>query len=109
MALTKAQRDPLPSTLVRSHSFQKVGDRWERTAAMGPSDRQAAKRVKAARRGRQETTGGVDANASNAHLMDVARRLDVSGRPKMSRSELVTAIGKANRCSSSRSIRNDRS
>jgi hypothetical protein len=109
MALTKAQRDPLPSTLVRSRLFEKVGDRWERKAAKGPSDRQATKTEKAAGRGRQETTGGVDANASNAHLMDVARRLDVSGRPRMSRSELVTAIGRANRCSIGRSLRNDRS
>ena len=109
MALTKAQRDPLPSTSVRSRSFEKVGDQWERKAAKGPSDRRAAKSVKAARHGGPETTGGVDADASNAHLMDVARRLDVSGHPRMTKSELVTAIGKAGRCSSARTLRHDRS
>jgi hypothetical protein len=38
----------------------------------------------------------VDANASKAHLMDVAKRLEISGRSRMSKDELVTAIKKAN-------------
>ena len=40
---------------------------------------------------------GVDANASKKHLLDVARRLDISGRSSMSKDELVSAIEKANR------------
>ena len=44
----------------------------------------------------RETAGGVDANASKQHLMDVARRLDVAGRSGMNKSELVDAIQKAN-------------
>jgi Rho termination factor, N-terminal domain len=38
----------------------------------------------------------VDANASKAHLMDIARRLDVKGRSTMTKGELVEAIGRAN-------------
>ena len=40
---------------------------------------------------------GVDANASKKHSMEVARRLDISGRSTMSKDELVSAIKKANR------------
>jgi cation transport regulator ChaB len=75
------------------HSFEKVGDHWEPKAKKGPSDAQAA-------RGRNQrptaTAGGVDANASKAHLMDVAKRLDVRGRSSMTKAQLVDAIGKAN-------------
>jgi hypothetical protein len=77
------------------HSFEKVGDHWEPKGEKGPSDKQAEKSGEAARKG-GETAGGVDANASKAHLMDVAKRLDVSGRSKMTKDELVEAIQKAN-------------
>jgi cation transport regulator ChaB len=78
------------------HSFEKVGDHWEPKAGgrKGPSDEQAA-------RGRGQrpvakTAGGVDANATKTHLMDVAKKLDVPGRSRMSKPELVQAIQKAN-------------
>ena len=75
------------------HSFEKVGDHWEPKAKKGPSDAQAAR----SRNQRPtRTAGGVDANASKAHLMDVARRLDVHGRSSMTKAELVEAIQKAN-------------
>ena len=77
------------------HGFEKVGDHWEAKDSKGPSDKQAAKSGKSARRG-GETAGGVDANASKSHLMDVAKRLDISGRSKMNKDELVDAIKKAN-------------
>jgi hypothetical protein len=140
MALTRKQRERLPSTLERSpakaqatyihtleaaekthgdgeaahrialsalkHSYEKVGDHWAAKAQKGPSDRQAAKSGAAARRrSRPETAGGVDANATKAHLLDVARKLDVEGRSKMSKGELVKAIDKANRSESARSRR----
>ncbi|MFN8075703.1 MAG: ChaB family protein [Kineosporiaceae bacterium] len=74
------------------HSYEKVGDHWEPKEEKGPSDDRAA--------GSQDTdrptAGGVDARASKAHLMDLARRLDVRGRSRMTKAELVTAIGKAN-------------
>lgn len=74
------------------HSFEKVGDRWEPKQKKGPSDAKAA----GGRDTRAETAGGVDANASKQHLMDVAKRLDISGRSRMSKPELVDAIQKAN-------------
>ncbi len=76
------------------HSFEKVGDHWERKAGgrRGPSDAQAA----GGRDTDRETKGGVDANATKKHLMDIARRLDVPGRSRMTKGELVDAIRKAN-------------
>jgi cation transport regulator ChaB len=74
------------------HSFEKVGDHWEAKDEKGPSDAKAA----GGRDTPAETAGGVDANASKEHLLEVARRLDVSGRSRMSKAELVDAIQKAN-------------
>jgi cation transport regulator ChaB len=74
------------------HSYEKVGDHWEAKDAKGPSDAQAAGGAGTDR----ETKGGVDANASKKHLMEVARRLDVPGRSRMGKDELVDAIQKAN-------------
>jgi hypothetical protein len=122
----KAKKDELPSTLQRSpekaqrtfaktydsadeeygdgeraartaysslkHSFEKVGDHWEPKDEKGPSDAKAA----GGRDTKADTKGGVDANASKAHLYDIAKRLDVSGRSSMSKDELVDAIDKAN-------------
>ncbi|SFC66179.1 Rho termination factor, N-terminal domain [Nocardioides terrae] len=78
------------------HGFEKVGDHWEPKDKKGPSDKQAAKSGAAARRG-GSSAEGVDANASKAHLMDIARKLDISGRSTMRKDELVEAIKKANR------------
>lgn len=75
------------------HSYEKVGDHWEPKGRKGPSDAQAA-RGAGARRGK--TAGGVDANASKEHLMGLARRLDVHGRSRMTKDELVDALQKAN-------------
>ena len=77
------------------HGFEKVGDHWEPTDDKGPSDKQAEKSGGKARRG-GDTAGGVDANASKSHLYDVAQELDISGRSKMDKDELVDAIQKAN-------------
>ena len=76
-----------------------MGDHWEPKEHKGPSDAQAARSGAAARRGgaRGATAGGVDANASKAHLMDLARRLEVKGRSSMTKQELVEALDKANR------------
>src|ERR1700710_310743 len=106
----KAKKDELPSTLRRSpakaqrtyakahdsaadeygderranqvawaavkHSFEKVGDRWEKKGKKGPSDAQA----KGGRNTNKQTKGGVNATASKEHLLDVAKRLSISGR-----------------------------
>ncbi len=78
------------------HSFEKVGDHWEAKEQKGPSDPQAARSGRAARDGAADTAEGVDANASKRHLMDLARRLDVPGRSRMTKAELVEALRKAN-------------
>ncbi|GAA2687251.1 ChaB family protein [Nonomuraea recticatena] len=78
------------------HSFEKVGDHWEPKARKGPSDKGATDRS-----GR--TDEGVDANASKVHLYGVAARLGVRGRSRMTKSELVEAIKKANRRESAKS------
>lgn len=75
------------------HSFEKVGDHWEPKGRKGPSDR-AAELGRGQRRPR--TAGGVDANASRAHLQEVARTLEIHGRSRMNKGELVEAIQKAN-------------
>jgi len=75
------------------HSFEKVGDHWEPKERRGPSDAQAAGGGPARR---APTAGGVDANATREHLMSVARKLDVRGRSRMTKAELVKAIQKAN-------------
>jgi hypothetical protein len=76
------------------HSFEKVGDHWEPKQQRGPSDPQAARRRP---RSAGPTAEGVDANASKAHLYEVATRLKIPGRSRMSKPELVEAIRKANR------------
>jgi len=82
------------------HSFEKVGDHWEPKSQKGPSDSRA-------RSGGPHPKGksaeGVDANASKKHLVEVARKLEISGRSTMSKNELVSAIMKANRRSTARS------
>ncbi len=121
-----AQQDELPSTLQRSddkaqrtfakahdaaadqygdeqrahqvafaalkHTHEKVGDHWEPKEEYGPSDDRAA----GGRDTPAPTAGGVDANASKEHLYGLAKRLGVSGRSRMTKAELVEAIGKEN-------------
>lgn len=89
------------------HSFEKVGDHWEAKEAKGPSDDQDAKRGQAALESTTKTAEGVDAYASKAHLVDVAKRLEIRGRSKMTKADLVAAITKANQSTSARSLRNE--
>ena len=74
------------------HTHEKVGDRWEPKEQTGLSDARAEGGVNST----AQTAGGVDANASKAHLQEVARRLDVRGRSRMDKDQLVREIGKAN-------------
>ncbi|MCC9173891.1 ChaB family protein [Arthrobacter sp. zg-Y179] len=73
------------------HTHEKVGDHWEEKAQKGPSDARAAE----GRNSSRDTAGGVDANASKDHLYELASRLDVPGRSKMTKDELVEALQKA--------------
>ena len=81
------------------HSYEKVGDHWEPKDVKGPSDSRA-------RSGGPNPKGtsaeGVNATASKKHLLEVARRLDISGRSTMTKDQLVTAIQTANRRETSR-------
>jgi hypothetical protein len=90
------------------HSFEKVGDHWERKDHRGPSDDQSAKSGADARKRPAPSAGGVDARSTKSHLMEVARRLDVPGRSRMTKAELVEAIAAANRRESAASLRRDR-
>nr|WP_240449293.1 ChaB family protein [Streptomyces harenosi] len=77
------------------HKYEKVGDHWERKEGgrKGPSDpRSARPRQQGGRSGE-----GVDEQASKEHLYEVAKRLGVEGRSRMSKPELLDAIRKANR------------
>ena len=77
------------------HQFEKVGDHWEPKQGKGPSDAQAKNPTSGRRPGSDEpTAGGVDANATKGHLYERAKQLDISGRSKMSKDELVTALEK---------------
>ncbi|MFI6206359.1 ChaB family protein [Streptomyces sp. NPDC051041] len=77
------------------HSYEKVGDHWERKEGgrRGPSDpRSARPRQRGGRSGE-----GVDERASKEHLYDMAKRLGIEGRSRMSKADLLDAIRKANR------------
>jgi hypothetical protein len=77
------------------HNFEKVGDHWEPKEHKGPSDARAA--MGRPGEGAPPTAEGVDTNASRNHLLEVARRLDITGASRMSKQDLVGAIEKANR------------
>ena len=77
------------------YSFEKKGDHWVPKKQKGPSDPQAAKSGKAARKGTSKTYGGVDAvGNSKEELYERARKLGVRGRSRMSKAELAEAIGR---------------
>ena len=89
-----------PGGLQRAEAQLREGRRpWEPKAEKGPSDDRARSGGPNAK---GKSAGGVNANASKKHLLDVARRLDISGRSSMSKDELVSAIEKANRRETSR-------
>ncbi|MFG3497305.1 ChaB family protein [Streptomyces sp. NPDC047928] len=76
------------------HTHEKVGDHWERKEGgrKGPSDPRAARpRQQEARSGE-----GVDERASKEHLYEIAKKLGVEGRSRMSKPELTDAIREAN-------------
>ena len=84
------------------HSFEKVGDHWEAKDTPGPSDAQDAKRGVDALNSATPTAGGVNANASKTHLLELAKRLNVTGRTRMTKVQLVDAIDKANQRATAR-------
>ena len=85
------------------HTHEKVGDKWKKKdkGRKGPSDARAEE----GRGSSKPTAGGVDANASKQHLYVQAKQLDVAGRSKMSKSQLVEALQKANARTSAKSLK----
>jgi cation transport regulator ChaB len=77
------------------HTHEKVGDHWQPKpdGAKGPSDEQSAHGGAGTD---LESRGGVDANASKAHLYDLAKDAGIDGRSAMSKDELADALQKAN-------------
>jgi hypothetical protein len=90
------------------HTHEKVGDHWEPKEQKGPSDPQAASGGEQARAGAGETAGGVDANASKSHLDEVATKVGIEHPEKLTKSDLVEAIQKANDRATARARENDR-
>lgn len=77
------------------HNYEKVGDHWHRKEQAGPSDPRSTKSTREKRQGKGETFGGVDLYGNTKReLYDRARRLDISGRSKMSKRELARAIAR---------------
>ncbi|GAA4118888.1 ChaB family protein [Enteractinococcus coprophilus] len=70
--------------------YEKVGDHWERKPKKGDSDKQAA----GGKNTDHETAGGIDANATKEHLYEQAQKLDIEGRSKMTKDELIEALQK---------------
>jgi cation transport regulator ChaB len=78
------------------HSYQKVGDHWEKKKHRGPSDPRSELGGERARRGEGETFGGVDVLGSTRdELMERARKLDIRGRSRMTKAQLGHAIDRA--------------
>lgn len=78
------------ASLKRTH--ERVGDKWVAKKESGPSD----ERAEEGGLNDKESAGGVDANATKTHLLDVAKRLQIRGRTRMTKDELVEAIRTAN-------------
>ena len=75
------------------HVAEKKGDHWEPKARKGPSDAQAAKGGRAARRGGR-THGGINANKPKSQLYEDAKRAGIEGRSNMTKQQLVEALEK---------------
>ena len=75
------------------HSYEKVGDHWERKAEKGPSDPRSTKSTAQKRRNVGETFGGVDYYGhTKDELYARAQKLGVEGRSRMSKAELARAV-----------------
>lgn len=76
------------------HSFEKIGDHWEPKAHKGPSDARAAQ-TRPRGDGGPPSAGGVDVlGHTRAELLERAKRLDITGRSRMTKEELGRAIAR---------------
>ena len=76
------------------HVAEKKGDHWELKDEMGPSDEQSTLSGEAAREGRGESAGGINASKSKAALYEDAKQAGIEGRSKMSKDDLVDELRK---------------
>ena len=73
------------------HSFEKVGAHWEPKDHKGPSD----ERARSPRGQSGRSAGGVDVEGhSKKELYERARKLGVTGRSRMDKTELAQAIAR---------------
>jgi cation transport regulator ChaB len=79
------------------HIAEKKGDHWELKDEKGPSDSRSEQSGRAAREGKGETAGGINANKTKAELMEDAKAAGIEGRSKMDKDELVDALQKHSR------------
>ena len=78
-ATALASAPTAPPSAALKHTHEKVGDHWEPKDEPGPSDAQAEQKGSDSLKRPKETAEGVDANATKAHLLDVAKKLGVTG------------------------------
>ena len=91
----KGERASRTAIAALKHSFEKVGDHWEKKDRPGPSDPRARQSTAAARKGNGETFGGVDVEGNTKReLYARARALDIVGRSRMSKEQLARAISR---------------
>jgi len=74
-------------------THEKVGDRWKPKEESGPSEADEPEDDRKRNRDR-DTSGGVDRTATKEHLYERAQELDISGRSKMTKDELIDALEK---------------
>ena len=91
----KGERASRTAYAALKHGFEKVGDHWQKKERPGPSDSRSEQSTKGKRQGRGETFGGVDERGhTRDELYQRAKKLDIAGRSKMSKTELARAIAK---------------
>ncbi len=71
-------------------THEKVGDRWEPKPESGDSEKEG----RGDKGSDGDTSGGIDTNATKEHLYEQAQKLDISGRSKMTKDELIDALQK---------------
>lgn len=83
------------------HQYKKEGDKWVKKDRKGPSDPQAARSATSSKKSTDtpaSTAGGKEVPLEDWNKDDLysqAQNLDIGGRSKMSKDELIKAIKKA--------------
>jgi hypothetical protein len=95
----RARRSAIASV---SRTFQRLGDRWVPRSPQSARTAQATRRsASSANSSRPTQSGNIDMKSTKDNLMNAARRMQIPGRSRMNKPELVAALRKANRTRSS--------